>query len=55
MDDSRPLFPFTAICTTDEKTKALVIEASHCSVQSPSEREYLNFVREKLSSVDEVR
>lgn len=53
MDDSRPLLPFVAICTRNEKTNALVIEASHCCVQSPSEREYLEFIKSKLGDVEE--
>jgi len=54
MNDSRPLLPFVAICTRNEKTKALVIEATHCCVQQPSEREYLNFVNSKLGDVEET-
>ena len=54
MDESRPLFPFVAICTRDEKTKRLVIEASHCCVERPSERDYLSFVTQKLADVEEV-
>jgi hypothetical protein len=51
MDDSRPLVPFVCIATLDA-SKQLVIEASFCTEKN--ENEYLGFVKQKLSDVQEV-
>jgi len=51
MDDGRPLMPFVAIATLNEK-KELLIESSFCT--NSDDAAYLNFVKDKLASVDEV-
>ena len=51
MDDGRPLLPFVAIATTNDKNE-LKVEASFCT--QLDDRAYLAFVNQKLASVDEV-
>ncbi|CAB9513325.1 expressed unknown protein [Seminavis robusta] len=50
MDDSRPLLPFVAIATLDEKKK-FVLEASFCT--QLDDKAHLNFVTSHLSDVEE--
>ena len=51
MDESRPLLPFVAIATINDK-KQLTVEASFCT--NADDSGYLRFVNQKLSSVEEV-
>ena len=51
MDDDRPLLPFVAIATVNEK-KELKVESSFCT--SVDDSAYLRFVNQKLASLEEV-